>query len=332
MQSPSVGIVGSESPLGREVREVLRQSPLEPQFQLIGAEEEEAGKLTEDADEAAIVTPLDERNLASADVVLLAGSVESSRKAWSLLAKHREMPVIDLTRALEDSDSARLVAPAAGRTLEDAAASPAIVAHPAAIALAVFFRRLAEKCELRRAIVEIFEPASERAQAGVEELHEQTKKLFAFQTLPKAVYDTQLAYAMLARYGLESPHNLEQIEGVIERHLATLLSDTRVPMPSLRLVQAPVFHGYSISAHVEFAENPDPEQLDLALHGDWIETVSRDEDAPSNVTSAGQTGIRVGDVRVDRNNPRACWFWITADNYRLLADSARQVMEALTIE
>jgi aspartate-semialdehyde dehydrogenase len=331
MQSPSVGIVGSESLLGREVREVLRQSPLEPQFQLIGADDEEAGKLTDEGEEPAIVTPLDERNLASADLVLLAGSVESSRKAWSLLSKHRDMPVIDLTRALEDADSARVVAPAAGRS-PDPGVSPVIVAHPAAIALAVFFRGLAAKYELRRAIVEIFEPASERAQAGVEELHQQTKKLFAFQTLPKDVFDTQLAYAMLARFGLESPHNLEQIEGVIERHLASLLSDTNVPMPSLRLVQAPVFHGYSISAHVEFASNPDPAEIDLALHGDWIETISADEDAPSNVTSAGQTGIRVGDIRVDRNNPRACWFWITADNFRILADSARQVMEALPIE
>jgi hypothetical protein len=35
----------------------------------------------------------------------------------------------------------------------------------------------------------------------------------------------------------------------------------------------------------------------------------------------------VGDLRVDRNNPRAVWLWMVADNLRLLADSVASLLD-----
>ena len=46
MKQPTIGIVGGESLLGREIRDVLHQSELSVNVQLIGADEEETGKLT----------------------------------------------------------------------------------------------------------------------------------------------------------------------------------------------------------------------------------------------------------------------------------------------
>ncbi|MDZ4783839.1 MAG: hypothetical protein SGJ19_26625, partial [Planctomycetia bacterium] len=46
--------------------------------------------------------------------------------------------------------------------------------------------------------------------------------------------------------GDAAPERLEDLELRIERHLATLLSSaSRAPIPSIRLIQAPVFHGHS---------------------------------------------------------------------------------------
>lgn len=306
---------------------MLRGSTLVPQIQLIGADEQDAGRLVEDGDEAAIITPLDERNLASADLVLLAGTPESTRKAWSLLARNRDTPVIDLTGTLEEIPASRLQAPLAG--VQSAEAAPAVVAHPAAVALALFFRRLAAVQPVVRAVVEIFEPASERGQPGIDELHQQTMRLFAFQSLPKAVYDQQLAFAMLPRLGEDSPHNLEQIEATIERHLATLLDGSGASMPSLRLVQAPVFHGYGFSVWVEFAADFDVTNLETQLFADLIEVRDAEEEAPNNIAGAGQDGILVGNIRRDRNRAHACWFWIAADNLRLSASNAVRLAESL---
>jgi len=134
---------------------------------------------------------------------------------------------------------------------------------------------------------------------------------------------------MLARYGEEAPGKLENIELRIERHLATLLDlpgdGEGAPMPSLRLVQAPVFHGYSFSAWVEFEDAPDIEAIESSLGMTSIDVRGADLEPPNNVGQAGQSGISVGAITPDRNAADACWFWIVADNFRVAAENAVEV-------
>src|SRR5689334_23056549 len=131
MKSISVAIVGGESLAGKEVREVLRRRETAWQIHLIGADEEETGRITEEGDEPAVITPMDAANLSSADVVILAGSAASSKKAYELLIDNApSTPVVDLTRTLEELPTTRLAAPTAGVPFT---ASPSLIAHPAAI-------------------------------------------------------------------------------------------------------------------------------------------------------------------------------------------------------
>jgi aspartate-semialdehyde dehydrogenase len=208
-----------------------------------------------------------------------------------------------------------------------------VIAHPAAIAIALFLRRLHAQDEIRRAIIQVFAPASERGANAVEELQEQTVNLLSFKTLPRAVFDTQLGFNLLARYGEEAPVALEESELRIERHLATLLDlpgeGEGAPMPSLRLIQAPVFHGYSISAWVEFESNPGIEALESSLSSPSIDVRSGEFEPPTNVGQAGQGGIAVGAIAADRNAADACWFWIVADNVRLMAENAVAVAQQI---
>ena len=67
-------------------------------------------------------------------------------------------------------------------------------------------------------------------------------------------------------------------------------------MPSLRLIQAPVFHGYSFSAWVEFEDNPGVEALESGLAMESIEVRGGDFEPPTNVGQAGQGGIAVGAI------------------------------------
>jgi aspartate-semialdehyde dehydrogenase len=324
MRIPVVAIVGGESLLGKEIREVLRESPLPVDLKLVGADAEEQGKITEEAGEAVVITALDESSLSSADAIVLAGTVESSRKAYTLMEKRRDAFMIDATRALEDLPSARLCAPLAWEGAPAHTLHPlSVIAHPAATALAIFFGRLEIDHEVTRALVEIFEPASERGQQGIDELHQQTMKLFSFQGLPKHVFDCQLAYNMLSAYGVAAPQKLEQIEMTIERHLASLFQmREQAWMPSLRLIQAPVFHGYSMSVWVEFDSATTAAALAAALANERVQLSPPEEEPPNNVGTVGWNGIALGNIRADRNSKRAFWFWLAADNLRLTAWNA----------
>lgn len=307
--------------MGRELRDVFSQGDLRFDLKLFAGDEEAAGKLTEEAGEASFLAELDAEALEGAAAVLLAGSPESSRRALELAPG---AAVIDLSYATEHMPKARLRAPMVEPEGAASRARVQVVAHPAAIAIALFLGRLHRAHPVRRAVIHVFEPASERGLRGVNELHQQTLSLFAFRGVPKKVFDEQLSFNLLARYGEEAPVTLESAESRIERHLATLLSlgGGGAPVPSLRLIQAPVFHGHSISAWVEFEARPDVKELDQALEGGPIDVRGAGTDPPTVVGMAGQSGIAVGAIAADRHHLNACWFWIAADNLRLAAENA----------
>ena len=343
----TVVLVGSESLLAREVRDIVATSgpalgqrlDLRLDLRLIAADDEKAGALTRVGDEPAVVIELTAQNLSGARAVMLAGSAAANLRAVDLVPDGTA--VIDLTCAAEERPDARLRAPSVeskpvesepDEDLGDAAVH--VIAHPAAIALALFLRRLHANDTVKRSVIQIFAPASEHGTVGVEELQQQTVSLLSFKKMPKAVFDAQASFNLLAKYGEEAPAPLEETELRIERHLATLLAlpgdGEGVPMPSLRLVQAPVFHGYSFSAWVEFEINPGIAALESGLSIGAIEVRGADFDPPSNISQAGQGGIAVGAITLDRNDPEACWFWLVADNLRLTAENGVAVALGLS--
>lgn len=332
----TAALVGSDSLLGREIRDIVATSAPEIDLRLIAGAEEESGKLTRVGDEPAMVGGLDAESLNDARVIFLASTADSARKALELAGDPPDAAIVDLTYSAEERPDARLRAP----QIEDGfdseeirEAAVHVIAHPAAIAIALFMRRLQAHDPIRRSIVHVFAPASEQGAPGVEELQQQTVNLLSFKSMPKAVFDAQIGFAMLARYGDEAPATLEESELRIERHLATLLDlpgdGEGAPMPSLRVIQAPVFHGYSFSAWVEFDGNPGVEALENSLQMDSIDVRGGDAEPPNNVGQAGQSGISIGAILPDRNDAEAVWFWFVADNLRISAENAVAVAREL---
>jgi aspartate-semialdehyde dehydrogenase len=317
----TISLIGGDTLLGREVREVFSESSLAGSLRLVAADEEETGKLTEIDGAAAFLAKLDPDAVEDAVVVVLAGTAKSSREA---IAANPSGLIIDLTYVTEDDPGARVRSPQAEYSgYEPEHSGPQVVAHPAATAISIVLGRLHTLYPITTANVQIFEPASERGKAGLEELQQQTVSLLAFKEMPKKIFDTQLSFALLPQLGEEAETKLQDVEDRIERHLATLLDRTDgVPMPSLRLIQAPVFHGYSFSLWIEFDNAPPVDEIEEALGTDLISVHSGDVEAPTNVSVVGQGGVAVGAITPDRNNANAVWMWMAADNFRLPAESA----------
>jgi aspartate-semialdehyde dehydrogenase len=328
---PTIAIVGGESLLGKELRDVLESSGLPATVRLVASEGDDASILTRGRDEPVVITSLQTADLATAGIVLLAGSKEASRRAHEQIQSvNPASTVIDVSSGLEEQPTARLRAPLVEPPDCTTAGTVQVIAHPAAIALALFLTELRKAGVIRRSVVHVFEPVSERGQAGLDELQKQTVGLLSLKPLAKDVFDAQVSFNMLAQYGSDSPHSLEEIELRIDRHLASLLAaGPALPMPSLRVIQAPVFHGYSISVWAEFENNPGRDAIVQALTSPKIDLRAKDEEPPTNVGVAGQGGITVGAISPDRNDPRAYWFWMAADNLRIAAENAMEVARAL---
>jgi aspartate-semialdehyde dehydrogenase len=327
---PAVAIVGGESLLGKEVRELFDSAGLPASVSLIASESEDASIIALGRDEPIVISSLQVADLATARIAVLAGSKESSQKAFERVqAVNPEAVIIDLSGSLEDQPTAQLRAPLLEPPNYSAVGPIQVIAHPAAIAIALFLIQLRNAGAIHRSVINIFEPASERGQAGIDELQKQTVGLLSLKPLAKDVYDAQVSFNMLSQYGSDSPHSLEEIELKIDRHLATLLAGAgALSMPSLRLIQTPVFHGYSMSAWVEFEDNPGRNAIVEALTSPKIDLRADDEEPPTNVGAAGQSGITIGAIAPDRNHPRAHWFWMVADNLRITAENALEVARA----
>ncbi len=330
-KSLRLALLGGETLLGRELQEVLESRGTNAAITAYAASGE--GNFEDQEGEAVYVEPLRAESVREDRAILVAGSEEGALKAYNVAKRAGGHPLlIDCTGHLENQAEARIVAPLLGEP--DVHGSwLLVIAHPAASATGLVLARLARYKPVRQAVVHVFEPASERGKRGVSELHQQTTSLLSFKTPEKSVFDAQLGFNLLAQYGEEAPGKLVAVEQRIERHLATILgrraNGRPIPMPSLRLLQAPVFHGYTLSVWVEFDADIGAIELGEALASAQIEVRGQQDEAPNTVGAAGQSGLIAGDIRIDHNNPRAAWLWVVGDNLRLTADAAADIVGAI---
>jgi aspartate-semialdehyde dehydrogenase len=158
-------------------------------------------------------------------------------------------------------------------------------------------------------------------------LHQQTVNLLSFQPLPKDVFDAQVAFNMVARYGQKSHPTLDSVEARILRHYRRIAGND-APQPSLALLQAPIFHGHAMSVFLEMEHPVDLAALSQALAGDHVAIPGPADDAPSNVSSAGQADVQVS-LKIDPTQPNGIWLWAAADNLRISALTAVDCAESM---
>lgn len=326
-----VAIVGGASLKGKEVAELLSDRNF-PAVDIKLLDDDEAlGQLESMGDEVTFIQSVRAEQFENIDFTFFASDPESTKKNWKT-AQHNGGAIVDLSYALEDEPTARIRAPWIERELgkpspAELQPGPAVVAHPAAVVLALLIIRARKAGGVKRVVVTVFEPASEHGQRGMDELHQQTVNLLSFQQLPKAVFDTQVAFNMITRYGEASSSSLEAIERRVLGHFEQI-AGTDQPRPALLMVQAPIFHGYAFSIYLEMEQSLALGDLAQALTGEHVNITRLASDSPSNVNAAGQGEILVS-VGADANHENGYWLWAAADNLRILAANAVETAESM---
>ncbi|HJZ97007.1 MAG TPA: Asd/ArgC dimerization domain-containing protein [Candidatus Solibacter sp.] len=326
-----VAIVGAATLKGKELKEVLEERNFPAADLRLLDDNESLGQLEQVQDEVSFVQPVTPEQLENVDFTFFASEPEFTRSNFKL-AKQAGSAIVDLSYALENEALAPVRAPwierEVGRQTQLNLDSNAVmIAHPAAVVVALLLLRAQKAGAIRRAAVTVFEPVSEQGRRGMDELHEQTVNLLSFQQMPTGVFDSQVAFNMIGRYGPASLRSLESIERRIIAHLRTLLAD-QASMPALTLVEAPVFHAHTFSIYVEFEKNVSAGDFSQALAGEHLQIARSHEDSPSNVNVAGKDEILVA-LRHDSSRENGFWLWAAVDNLRLAAITAVDCANAL---
>src|SRR5436305_5503840 len=291
-----VAIVGAATLKGKELKEVLEDRNFPAMDIKLLDDDESLGQLESVQEEAAFVQPVGRDQLDQVDFTFFASDESFTRKNWKM-ARDAGSAIVDLSYALETEMNAPVRSPwierELGRQTQMTLDANAIsIAHPAAIVLALLTLRAQKTAPIRSSIVTIFEPVSEQGRRGMDELHEQTVNLLSFQQMPTNVFASQVAFNMIGRYGQGSGHSLESVERRIGSHLRKLVGD-RAPVPSLMLLQAPVFHAHTFSVYIELEKNISLGDFTQSLAGEHVEVARAAEDSPSNVNVAGKDEIQI---------------------------------------
>ena len=203
-----LAIVGAGTLKGKEVAEVLTDRNFPSSDIKLLDDNESLGQLEAVGDEVSFIQSVRVEQFDKVDFTFFACDQECTRQNWKK-AQKAGSSIIDLSYALEDEPEAEVKAPWIQRQLgqmltPELQPGPAVIAHPAAVVLALLLLRVQKAGAVKRVVATVFEPASEHGQKGMDELHEQTVNLLSFQQLPKKVFDTQVAFNMVARYGEQS--------------------------------------------------------------------------------------------------------------------------------
>lgn len=333
--SSRVAIVGASSLRGKELKLVLEERNFPASEIILLDTTVMAGTLTEAAGEPTFIRALDEDSFDKVRFAFFAGSSADTEHNW-VQAQRAGATVIDLTGSLAATGKATawipslvpLLPPKPGtggngaphKIAYSSPASPVIICCTISAGLGTL--------SPRSVALTLFPPVSELDQAGIDELELQTTNLLSFRPIVTPLFNTQVAFTLLSRYGEGSKPTLESMRAAIAREVAQYLAG-RSPLPAIQLVQPPVFYGYAFSAYAEFDAPPSPEQLDGALNKLGVKIAATDDLAPTNISVAGESEIQLAPIHVDPNVAAGVWLWGVADNLRLATTNAVRIAEEL---
>lgn len=325
-------IIGASTLLGKELIEELNNSTTK--WELTAADAaDSAGRLVAAAEEPFLIQPLTPDVFEGKDVAFFVESVTTTRAHW-LEGQRAKAAVVDLTGALENERQAIVRCPwVEGGRKPDSRTAVICPAHPAAVMLGVVGSRILSSLGRVQLAATVLEPASQQGTRGMDELHRQTVSLLGFHALPQELYGRQVAFNLQISLSAEAQADLGKIANRIRHDVKAIAGDSVASAIAIQLVQAPVFHGYTMSVFAELPESVDAAALQKALQGGVVKLEARGDDAPSNQSVAQEADIMVA-IREDvarRPGTRAYWLWMAVDNLKLTARNAVACAEELSV-
>src|ERR1700682_2194456 len=318
--SNRIVIAGASSLLGADLKSLLEESRFAGWDLSLVDEEIAAGTLTEAGGEPAVIQPVEEGTFDRAKLVFFTGSSQFTG-ANLAAAKGSGAIVMDLSGASLDAPNTSVWFGSS-----DVDKNRPVYAIPSAPGLIAAKLLTAFGDALTRLALVFFHPVSEAGRAGIEELEAQTSHLLSFQSIRQPIFDTQVAFNLLDQYGPASRHSLASIRDRVRKEVSFAASSSSVK-PSVQLLHAPVFYGYTFVALAELSSHQGRETLldKSRKAGFSVETT-----APSpmgNLTASGDSAIHLAIPEADYAQPNNGWLWGAADNIRLPAATAVKLAE-----
>ena len=325
--SQRIVIAGASSLLGAELKSLLEESRFAAWDLSLVDEETAAGTLTEAAGEPAVIQPVEEGTFDRARLIFFTGSAAFAERNLAA-ARESVATVIDLSGASLNAPGVQVyfATEGVGHSADKHKNLYAVPSAPG-LATAKILAALGPAGLTRLALI-FFRPVSEAGRHGIEELESQTTQLLSFQSTGQPVFDTQIAFNLLNRYGPASRENLQSVRARI-RSEAGIAAGRNSVTPTIQVLHAPVFYGYTFAAAAELDSKSSQDALIEFCRKTGF-TLDPDPTSPlGNLNASGDSAIHLAIPESDPAQPGTWWFWGATDNVRLPASTAVKLAEKL---
>jgi len=299
-----VGIVNPLTLVGNEIKTILRERAFPfAKVVLLDSTGAAAGALTEVDDEPAVVSQVSDDELEDLDLVFFCGPAEKNRE-WIARAQEDDFIAVDVSQP----SSAEGKLAVAGVNLGDIDQNDNVLIspHPVAIPIALILHQIERVSPVAACTATVIQPASEFEQEGVEELARQTISVLNVHSVPKSVFDRQLAFNLYPA--------LERNEEFIVSQIKTL-TDPRTQL-ALLITQGTIFHAHTFSLFVKTQEQLDAARIVESLKANPALAFAEGDQQFGTIDAAGRDEVLIAGVRPDPSIAGGFWVWAVCDNLR----------------
>ena len=301
-----LGIVNPLTLVGNEIKTILRERSFPfSKIVLLDSTGEAAGALAEVGDEPAVVIAASDDELEDLDLVFFCGPPAGNRQ-WIDRAAEDKFAVIDLSQPSTAEEGKLAVA---GVNMQEVGAdgnNVLVSPHPVAIPIALILHEIERLSPVELCTAAVVQPASEFEQAGVEELARQTISALNIQTIPKEVFDRQLAFNLFPAAGRHEEFIVEQVHSLTD-------PDTEL---ALFITQGTIFHGHTFSLFIRTESPLDAERISQALRANAAIAFPEGDQQFGTIDAAGKDEVLIAEVRPDPSIDGGFWVWAVCDNLR----------------
>jgi aspartate-semialdehyde dehydrogenase len=313
-----VAVVGATGNVGREMMTILEER-LFPADEVIAlASRRSVGVEVSYGEKTLRVKDLETFDFSGVDLVLMSAGGAVS-KEWSPKIGATGAVVIDNSSAWRMDPRVPLIVPEVNPDAVHGYDKLNIIANPncSTAQLVVALKPLHDRAKIKRVVVATYESVSGAGKDAMDELWNQTKKLYVNDEIVPEEFPKQIAFNVIPHGGdfMEDGYTTE--EWKIEVETKKIL-DPKIKLTATS-VRVPVFVGHSEAVNIEFENEIEADEArEILREAPGLIVIDKHEDGgyATPIDCVGEFATFVSRVRNDKTVEHGLSMWVVSDNLR----------------
>jgi aspartate-semialdehyde dehydrogenase len=313
-----VAVVGATGNVGREMMAILEERLFPADEVYAIASRRSVGVEVSYGDKTLKCKDLEQFDFSGVDLVLMSAGGTVS-KEWSPKIGAAGAVVIDNSSAWRMDPRVPLIVPEVNPDAVHGYDKLNIIANPncSTAQLVVALKPLHDRAGIKRVVVATYQSVSGAGKDAMDELWNQTKKLYVNDEIVPEEFPKQIAFNVI-------PHGGEFMEdGYTTEEWKIEVETKKILDPKIKLtatsVRVPVFVGHSEAVNIEFERELEAEEArEILREAPGLMVIDKHEDGgyATPIDCVGEFATFVSRIRNDKTVENGLSLWVVSDNLR----------------